>query len=147
MPPARITSFLTETVWRAAAASLAYSTPVAVRFDEFEVSKRMRVTVAFGRIARFARGGRGSMYPEREYERVQFAGLSAELAMYAPAPFPLYASADTRTPRLPTVSVQFPTVGIMLCDTPSAGRGSGGGHRASGTHKPGYDAWMGPLDP
>ena len=60
-PPARTTSLLTVTVWRAADADAAYSTLVAVRLFAFEVSKMRRVTVAFGRMARLEHGGSGSM--------------------------------------------------------------------------------------
>ena len=75
-------------VLRGASLELANSTPVAVKLFAFEVSKTMRVTVALGRIARLLRGGSGSMYPEREYERVQSDGLIDEDATYAPHEVP-----------------------------------------------------------
>lgn len=55
-----MTSLRTLTDFVDAPFALAYSTPVAVRLFAFEVSKRIRVTVAFGRTARLLRGGRGS---------------------------------------------------------------------------------------
>lgn len=73
-----------------------------------------RVTVELERIARLARGGRGSMYAEREYERVQFVGLIAEDAMKPPQPSPPLGSSLVGMPALASVSVQFPTIGTML---------------------------------
>jgi hypothetical protein len=59
----------------------AHWTPVAVRLPEVLESQTIFVTVAEVKISRFERGGRGSMYPEREYDLVQLEGLMAEVAM------------------------------------------------------------------
>ena len=62
------------------------------------------------RTARLSRGGSGSMYPDRAYDRVQLEGFSDEVAMYAPQPLPPYASFVTSTPAFASVSVQVPMV-------------------------------------
>ena len=103
-----------------ASLELANSTPVAVKLFAFEVSKTMRVTVALGRIARLLRGGSGSMYAERAYERVQFVGLMAEAAMNPPQPSPPFASGFMGIPTAARVFVQFPTTGTMLYVSRSA---------------------------
>ena len=88
---------------------------LTVRFPwvEFDANTR-RVTVAFARMARFDRGGRGSMYAEREYERVQFVGFIVEVAIKPPQPSPPFASAEKGIPMSESVVVQLPTTGRML---------------------------------
>ena len=109
-----MTSFFTLTVSRGASLPAAYSTPVAEMLPDVAFEKMMRVTVALGRMARFARGGSGSMYAERAYERVQFVGLMAEAAMNPPQPSPPFASGFMGIPTAARVFVQFPTTGTML---------------------------------
>lgn len=67
-PPATITSLFTLTVFRTPAELVAYSTAVATRPLGFVTVplKIILVTVALGRMARFGRGGSGSIYAERE---------------------------------------------------------------------------------
>lgn len=50
------------------------------------------------------------MYAEREYERVQFAGLMDDVAMNAPQPSPPFESEVGTMPMLSSVVVQSPTI-------------------------------------
>jgi hypothetical protein len=86
-PPVSITSLLTRTEFLADVEELAYSTADAVRL----LSKSL-VTITFGRMWRLLRGGRGSMYAEREYERVQLLGFIDDVAINEPHVCPLYVS-------------------------------------------------------
>ena len=54
------------------------------------------------------------MYAEREYERVQLAGLIVDVAMNPPQPSPPFASAEKGMPMSESVVVQLPTTGRML---------------------------------
>lgn len=106
---------MTLTVCLCAVRELANSTEFTVRFPWVEFDAKIsRVTVAFARMARFDRGGSGSMYAEREYERVQFVGLIVEVAMNPPQPSPPFASAEKGIPMSTSVWVQLPTTGRML---------------------------------
>lgn len=113
-PPAKITSLFTLTCFLAPfvpSSVLVHSTAVAFSpADVFVLAKIILVTVALGRMSRFARGGNGSMYAERAYERVQLAGFIAEVAMNAPAPNPPFASGEGGIPIQSSVAVQRPTI-------------------------------------
>lgn len=85
----------------------ALSSPLVV----FVPEKIRRVTVALGRMSKFGRGGSGSMYAEREYERVQLVGLMADVAMNEPEPSPPSASVVAGMPSAVRVFVQSPTIG------------------------------------
>lgn len=88
VPPASITSLLTRTEFLGDVEELAYSTADAVK----SLNKSL-VAITFGRTWRLLRGGRGSMYAEREYERVQLVGFIDDVVMNDPHVCPLYPEA------------------------------------------------------
>ena len=87
-PPASITSLFTLTEFLADVEELAYSTADAVRL----LPNKSLVAITFDRTWRLLRGGRTSMYAEREYERVQLMGFIDDVAMNEPHVCQLYAS-------------------------------------------------------
>ena len=87
-PPASITSLLTRTEFLVDVEELAYSTADTVRLSP----NKSLVAITFGRMWRLLRGGRGSMYAEREYERVQLLGFIDDVAINEPHVCPLYVS-------------------------------------------------------
>jgi hypothetical protein len=101
-PPVIITSLFTPTVFGADVGELAYSTPDAVRL----LPNRILVTITLVRMSRLLRGGRGSMYAEREYERVQLLGFIVDAAMNEPHVCPSYGSGLSGIPSAAIVGTQ-----------------------------------------
>ena len=85
-------------------------------FPEESVSleSTTRTTVDSTRICRFERGGRGSIYAEREYDRVQLAGLIEDAVMKPPMVVPAFGFADGGIPIADSEEVQLLTALIIL---------------------------------
>jgi len=101
-PPVSITSLFTPTELLADVEEVAYSTPDAVRL----LPNKSLVTITFGRMWRLLRGGRGSMYAEREYERVQLLGFIVDAATNEPHVCPSYGSGLSGIPSADSVGTQ-----------------------------------------
>jgi hypothetical protein len=99
-PPAIRASFFTPTRDVGAPRAVAHSTATTLSPEDPEVvfENMRRVAVALGRMAKLDRKGSGSIYAEREYERVQLEGLIDDVAMKPPHPAPPLESGDGGIP-------------------------------------------------
>ena len=81
--------------------------------ESMSLESTTRTTVDSTRICRFERDGRGSIYAERGYDRVQLAGLIVDAVMKPPMVVPAFGFMDRGIPTLESDAVQLLTALII----------------------------------